>query len=46
MPAPVEFYFEFASPYGYIASAKIDALAARHGRPTAWRYSFWVRCSS
>jgi 2-hydroxychromene-2-carboxylate isomerase len=35
--APVEFYFEFASPYGYLASTRIDALAARHGREVSWR---------
>jgi 2-hydroxychromene-2-carboxylate isomerase len=34
--APVEFYFDFASPYGYLASTQIDALAARHGRSVAW----------
>jgi 2-hydroxychromene-2-carboxylate isomerase len=37
MPAPVEFWFDFASPYGYLLSEKIDALAARHGRSTRWR---------
>ena len=36
MPAPTDFYFEFASPYGYLASTQIDALAARHGRTVAW----------
>jgi 2-hydroxychromene-2-carboxylate isomerase len=36
MAAPVDFYFEFASPYGYLASTQIDALAARHGRTVAW----------
>jgi 2-hydroxychromene-2-carboxylate isomerase len=35
--APIEFYFDFASPYGYLASTQIDALAARHGRCVAWR---------
>jgi 2-hydroxychromene-2-carboxylate isomerase len=34
--APIDFYFEFASPYGYLASTQIDALAARHGRTVAW----------
>jgi 2-hydroxychromene-2-carboxylate isomerase len=33
---PIEFYFEFASPYGYLASTRIDAIAARHGREVAW----------
>jgi 2-hydroxychromene-2-carboxylate isomerase len=36
MPEPIDFYFEFASPYGYLASTQIDALARRHGRTVAW----------
>jgi 2-hydroxychromene-2-carboxylate isomerase len=36
MPAPIEFYFDFSSPYGYMASEKIDALAAKYGRSTDW----------
>ena len=27
MKAPIDFYFDFSSPYGYLASTKIDALA-------------------
>jgi 2-hydroxychromene-2-carboxylate isomerase len=37
MATPVEFYFDFSSPYGYLASTRIDAMAARHGREVAWR---------
>jgi 2-hydroxychromene-2-carboxylate isomerase len=37
MPAPIDFYFDFSSPYGYLASTQIDALAGRHGREVAWR---------
>jgi 2-hydroxychromene-2-carboxylate isomerase len=37
MAAPVDFYFDFSSPYGYLASEKIEALAARHGREVNWR---------
>ena len=37
MSKPIDFYFDFSSPYGYIASQKIDALAARHGRTATWR---------
>lgn len=37
MGAPIDFYFDFASPYGYFASLRIDAIAARHGREVAWR---------
>src|SRR6185436_3275315 len=32
MKAPVDFYFDFSSPYSYMANEWIDALAARHGR--------------
>ena len=32
MKPPIDFYFDFTSPYAYIASEWIDALAARHGR--------------
>jgi 2-hydroxychromene-2-carboxylate isomerase len=35
--AAIEFFFDFSSPYGYLASTQIDALAARHGRTVAWR---------
>ena len=35
-PAPLHFYFDFISPFGYFASLRIDALAARHGRRVLW----------
>lgn len=35
--APLEFYFDFSSPYSYLASEKIDALAASFGRQVKWR---------
>lgn len=34
--APVSFYFDFSSPYSYIASEWIEAMAARHGRTVRW----------
>ncbi|PWC39311.1 2-hydroxychromene-2-carboxylate isomerase [Azospirillum sp. TSO35-2] len=37
MPEPIDFYFDFASPYGYFASLRIDELAAKHGRGVTWR---------
>src|SRR6185312_861252 len=37
MPDPLEFYFDFSSPYGYLASTRIDALASKHGRAVTWR---------
>lgn len=33
---PIQFYFDFSSPYSYIASEWIDAVAARHGRRVQW----------
>lgn len=33
---PLLFHFDFISPYGYFASLRIDALAARHGREVDW----------
>ena len=33
----IDFYFDFSSPYSYIASEWIEALAARHGRTVSWR---------
>jgi 2-hydroxychromene-2-carboxylate isomerase len=35
--APIDFYFEFSSPYGYIASQIVDDMEKRIGRPVAWR---------
>jgi 2-hydroxychromene-2-carboxylate isomerase len=35
--APIEFYFDLISPYGYFASTQIEALAARHGRTVDWK---------
>jgi 2-hydroxychromene-2-carboxylate isomerase len=36
MKPPIPFYFDFSSPYSYIASEWIEALAARHGRTVQW----------
>ena len=35
-PSPITFYFDFSSPYSYIASEWIAAVAARHGRTVQW----------
>lgn len=37
MANPIDFYFDFSSPYGYFASARIDRIAAQHGREVTWR---------
>jgi len=36
MNKKIDFYFDFSSPYGYLASETIEALAARHGRAVEW----------
>ena len=33
----IDFYFDFSSPYGYLASTRINALAERHQRRVTWR---------
>ena len=33
----IDFYFDFSSPYSYIASEWIEALAARHRRTVNWK---------
>ena len=35
-PSAIDFYVDFSSPYSYIASEWIEALAARHGRTVRW----------
>ena len=37
MAEAVQFYFDFSSPYGYLAAQKIEALAGTHGRGVDWR---------
>ena len=37
MPEPITFYFEFASPYAYLAARRVDEAAARHGRSVDWQ---------
>lgn len=36
MSEAIDFYFEFASPYGYFTSTRIDALGARFGCTVTW----------
>lgn len=37
MAAPLAFYFDVFSPYGYFASLEVEEIAARHGRAVDWR---------
>jgi 2-hydroxychromene-2-carboxylate isomerase len=34
---PITFYFDFSSPYGYVAAQLIAPIAARHRRDVLWR---------
>mgnify|MGYP000471325514 CR=1 FL=1 len=36
MPSPIDFWFDYSSPYGYLASERIEAVAARHDRAVVW----------
>jgi 2-hydroxychromene-2-carboxylate isomerase len=33
----IDVFFEFPSPYSYLAAQELPPLAARHGRPLRWR---------
>lgn len=33
----MEFFFDFMSPYAYLASTRIDSLAERYGREVEWK---------
>ena len=37
MAHPVDFYFDFSSPFGYMASTRVDELAAKYEREVVWR---------
>ncbi|MFZ6864587.1 2-hydroxychromene-2-carboxylate isomerase [Undibacterium sp. Ji67W] len=37
MSKTIEFWFDFVSPYAYIASQSIEALAAKYGRTVEWK---------
>lgn len=37
MGNPIDFYFDYSSPYGYLAAMKIDELAAKYGRTVDWK---------
>lgn len=37
MAGPIRFWFDFASPYAYFATAEIDRIGAEFGRKVEWR---------
>ena len=37
MPTPVEVYFDFTSPYSYLLSEQIEALATKYGRSVKYK---------
>lgn len=36
-PGPIEFWFEYSSPYAYFAALEIGEVAKRHSRSVVWR---------
>jgi 2-hydroxychromene-2-carboxylate isomerase len=36
MKKPIDFYFDFSSPYGYFAATRIERLAEQYARTVAW----------
>ncbi len=37
MAAAIEFYFDFSSPYGYLAAQRIDEVVEAYGREVVWK---------
>ena len=37
MAAAIEFYFDYSSPYGYLAAQRIGEIAEAQGREVAWK---------
>ena len=36
MAGAIDFYFDFSSPYGYLAAEMIEEIGQRCGRPVNW----------
>ncbi len=36
MSSSIDYYFDFSSPYGYLGSTRIEAVAQKHGRKLIW----------
>lgn len=37
MPSPLNFWYEFASPYSYLSAMRIEAVAAQHAVTVNWK---------
>ena len=37
MAGPIDFYFDFASPYSYIAANRLEGFPSRNGKKVTWR---------
>ena len=37
MPSPIDFYFDFSSPYGYLAAQRMDEIGEENDREVRWR---------
>lgn len=36
MSSKLDFYFDYSSPYGYLASERVESIANKHGRELVW----------
>lgn len=34
---PIEFFYDYSSPYGYLAASRIEDIGAAHGREVVWK---------
>lgn len=37
MANPIEFYFDYSSPYGFLAAQRIDEIGEEYGREVIWK---------
>ena len=37
MPDPIEFFFDFSSPYGYLAANRIDSIGQKYDCDVLWK---------
>ena len=37
MTEPIEFFFDFGSPFGWFSAERVGGLARSHARTVAWR---------
>ena len=45
MARTLEFYFDYGSPYSYLADSQVEAVAGRAGASLARKPCCWAACS-